>query len=65
MVTHTLVPYEHCERIGAVQAEILDELTPPEITDANQVSLSRARDLLREKMDPLIERLGVSYEGAS
>ena len=51
MVTHSLIPYHVCQKAGLIQQEILDALTQ-DIQSADEVDLSKAELLIREKLSP-------------
>ena len=62
MVTHTHVPYEVCELVGEAQRDILEILASPEVKDATDVNMGLAESLIRERIEPILKRGGVTEE---
>ena len=53
------ITYDAALRLGEVQWGIIEDLVGPSTTDASQVDLSRADRLIRERLVPLQEEMGV------
>jgi kynurenine 3-monooxygenase len=59
MVTHTLIPFYQCLKVGQIQEEILNELCK-NITTDDQVDMLRAKHLIESKLVPLLKQFNLT-----
>jgi kynurenine 3-monooxygenase len=62
LVTHSLVPYEQCARIGSIQQQILDALVPASMTDASQCDFAHAKSLIESKLVPYLKEHNITQD---
>ncbi len=59
LVTHSLVPYEDCRQIGAIEEKILHELSEGK-TSVEQVDYKVAQRLIEQQLTPYLRARGIT-----
>ena len=60
MVTYSLIGYAHAYQLGIIQKKLIDELSEG-LTSKDQLSLSKAERLFKERISPYLEKNNISF----
>lgn len=63
LITHSLVPYSHCQIIGEEQQRILSALSDGKLNE-DEVDYHVAATLVQERLTPLMQKLGINADNA-
>ena len=63
LITHSLVPYSHCQIIGEEQQRILSVLSDGK-SNEGEVDYNLAATLVQERLTPLMQKLGVNADNS-
>jgi kynurenine 3-monooxygenase len=63
LITHSLVPYSHCQMIGEEQQHILSLLSEGK-SDEKEVDYELAAKLVQERIVPLMQKLGINADNS-
>jgi kynurenine 3-monooxygenase len=63
LITHSLVPYSHCQAVGKEQQSILSVLSEGKMNE-DDVDYTLAAKLVEERLTPLMLKLGITADNA-